>query len=88
MYAATVAVAATLEQRGLIAYDRGVVTIANPTRLERIACSCYGVVRRQRHPSSHDVPVVLNIVLEMMDLDRREASGPEVFALTRLCRAG
>lgn len=36
-------VAATLQRAGLMAYRRGVVTIADGERLEAAACECYGI---------------------------------------------
>lgn len=37
----------TLENAGLIDYERGRVTIINRKELERASCECYGVVRKQ-----------------------------------------
>jgi CRP-like cAMP-binding protein len=44
---AVTAVASMLQQRGLIAYERGVVTLTDVAGLEGVACSCYRVVRGQ-----------------------------------------
>lgn len=41
--------AGALQKRGLIAYRRGTVTVKDRRGLERAACECYEVVRRERH---------------------------------------
>jgi CRP-like cAMP-binding protein len=41
------AVSATLQSDGLIAYKHGVITILDRAGLERAACECYAIVRRQ-----------------------------------------
>jgi CRP-like cAMP-binding protein len=40
--------AGALQKRGLITYRRGKVTVKDRRALERAACECYGVVRRER----------------------------------------
>ncbi len=39
-------IAGTLQRAGLIRYRRGEITILDREGLERVACECYGVVRR------------------------------------------
>jgi CRP-like cAMP-binding protein len=38
---------AALQERGLIRYRRGTMTLTDPPGLERSACECYGIVRRE-----------------------------------------
>jgi CRP-like cAMP-binding protein len=40
-------IASGLQQRGLIKYSRGAVTIADRAGLEQVLCSCYGILRRE-----------------------------------------
>jgi CRP-like cAMP-binding protein len=40
-------VASRLQKRGLVRYERGVMNIVDRAGLERAACECYGVVRRE-----------------------------------------
>jgi Mn-dependent DtxR family transcriptional regulator len=39
--------AGALQKRGLITYRRGTVRIKDRDLLERAACECYGIVRRE-----------------------------------------
>jgi Mn-dependent DtxR family transcriptional regulator len=39
--------AGKLEREGLITYRRGLITVLDRAGLERRACECYGVVRRE-----------------------------------------
>jgi CRP-like cAMP-binding protein len=38
-------VASRLQRSGLMHYQRGVMTIADPAGLEKLSCECYGIVR-------------------------------------------
>lgn len=40
--------AGALQRKGLITYRRGTVTVRDRAGLEKAACECYGVVRRER----------------------------------------
>ena len=37
----------TLQQAGLLRYQRGLITILDRSALEGAACECYGIVRQQ-----------------------------------------
>ena len=39
--------AGALQQRGLIRYRRGVITLIDRERLEAASCECYGIVRAE-----------------------------------------
>jgi CRP-like cAMP-binding protein len=41
------AAASALQQAGLIRYSRGLITVVDRAGLERAACSCYGLIRRE-----------------------------------------
>ena len=48
-----------LQKTGSITYKRGVVRVLDRGKLERTACECYGIVRREQdrllngHPTPH-----------------------------------
>lgn len=41
--------AATLQDAGLISYQRGVMTILDRAGLEKVACECYSATRAELH---------------------------------------
>jgi hypothetical protein len=41
------AAAAKLQQLGVIEYARGRITVIDRPQLERFACECYGVVKKE-----------------------------------------
>jgi len=51
------AVAHELQERGLIAYSRGRITVLDRARLEEEACECYAVVKKEFDRLLSDIPV-------------------------------
>ena len=47
--------AAMLQKAGLIAYSRGRVKVKNRSALERAACECYGILKRQQNAWNKEV---------------------------------
>src|SRR3712207_4658484 len=39
--------AAALQERRLIEYSRGVITLRNQKGLEKLSCECYGIIREE-----------------------------------------
>ena len=39
--------ASKLEQLGVISYQRGLITVLDRPRLERLSCECYAVVKKE-----------------------------------------
>jgi hypothetical protein len=39
--------AGTLQQRGVIKYQRGRITVLDRPRLEQLCCECYAVVKKE-----------------------------------------
>lgn len=48
--------AAALRRQGIIEYHRGVLTIRNPRKLQRVACECFEAVSRPLKPDSPPRP--------------------------------
>jgi len=48
--------ASKLEQLGVIAYVRGMITVLDRPRLESMSCECYGVVKRETDLLLHYLP--------------------------------
>lgn len=48
--------ASKLEQLGVISYERGLITVLDRPRLERLSCECYGVVKKETDLLLHYLP--------------------------------